>query len=247
VIILMVVGLSKHAEASAILFTDRTAFDAALNGDYELFTDFPPNDLSLVSVLIVGWTGGGLRILQDVSEIILGPSIGVNGTFSPENGGANFLPISMTQQITAIGFDLVDAWLQERQFPPPVPPRIPYDVQFSFRTEDGLNITTQLSAPSFFGAVLVDDVFSQLRLFTERPNCGSPCATGFAIDNLAVQSVPEPATALLVLAGAAVLLRRRRFTPREVRSHPRPSRIRYVGASVDIQNTALSLYLKKDK
>jgi hypothetical protein len=205
--VIVLVAIASHkAEASAILFTDRGEFNAALNGDYQLFTEFPLNDLSQVGVQIVGWTGGGVRMVQDVSEIILGPTIGVNGTFSL--GRSNGLFISMTEQITAIGFDLASAWLRQDGFPPP--PAIPHDVRFSFRTEDGLNITTQLSAPSFFGAVLVDDIFTSLSLLTVSPGC--PCYTGYTIDNLAVQSVPEPATALLLLVGAIVLLPHRLTT-----------------------------------
>ena len=62
------------------------------------------------------------------------------------------------------------------------------------------------------GALLYDDAFQFVSL-TSRAQCVL-CASGFLIDNLAVQAVPEPATVVLVSAGLVGVLMLRQFRRR---------------------------------
>jgi len=188
------IGSSK-AEASAILFTDRDAFNAAV-GEHQLFTEFPLNIILPAPISIFGGNYGGVVMVQDIQDINIGDVIGVSGTNSAFSSGYGLM-MGVTKPLTAIGFDLVSATRFEG--PSLIGPSVPNDVRFSFGTHNGFNITTQLSAPSFFGALLVDDVFTGLSLTTVAPDC--VCATNYAIDIWPCrrsQSQPRPCSCSLV-------------------------------------------------
>jgi hypothetical protein len=64
--------------------------------------------------------------------------------------------------------------------------------------------------------MLIDDVFRDLVWTTNGPHCF--CISTFKIENLAVQSVPEPASGFLFsMAAALVVLARRRFRAPTIR------------------------------
>ena len=42
---------NQPVEASAILFADRAEFNAALDGEYQLFTEFPITDASFLPLI----------------------------------------------------------------------------------------------------------------------------------------------------------------------------------------------------
>ena len=200
-IIVLVVIASHTAEASAILFNDRGQFDAALNGDFQSPTIFNRTGLSDIAYSNDGTHPG----------VWFGGFIGYHAYF--------YNPFMTTPSVTAIGFDYVNrtTFSDTGPVPPPflgVPfydPNGPIpDLLFTFKTAGGFNHTSIVPLGSFLGVMLLDEVFSDLKWETNA-NCGF-CISLFVLDNLAVQTVPEPATALLVLVGAMVLLQRRRFT-----------------------------------
>ena len=211
-IIVLVVIASHRAEASAILFTDRAEFNAALNDDYQLFTEFPITDFSLINALVAIGNYRGLLFAGDpFNTIQFGASL--SSYPRPDSGGA-LAPFTLTQPVTAIGFDLVESNVYFPSsygyfdFSSP----IATDALFRFETTNGLVVQTTLAQATFFGVLLMDDVFSSLGWATgPYPGCGF-CAKSVSIDNLAVQSVPEPSSALLLFTGVSALLvaRRRR-------------------------------------
>jgi hypothetical protein len=208
-IAITIVASHRPAEAGAILFNDRSEFNAALNGDYQLVTTPPINSpLSDIWYSITGDRAGQW----------LGLFRGYHFYF-----GATFLS---TTDVTAVGFDLVSTNTMSdiSPFPHPVlnvplyqggPPP---DVLFTFKTVGGIDVTATLTAASFFGVMLIDDVVSDLAWRTNEPFCF--CISTFKIENLTVQSasVPEPASGLLFsMAAALVVLARRRFRSPTIR------------------------------
>ena len=204
----LVVIASHRAEASAILFNDRGQFDAALNGDYQ-------------SPTALNFTG-----LTDIDYSNDGRESGCVGSAAFTAITPSSQSVHVDAHVTAVGFDLVATkTMSDAGFQPGVPlydPAGPIpDVLFTFKTVGGINSTSIVPLDSFLGVMLIDDVFSDLTWYTNA-DCGF-CVSLFAIDNLANgtetitefvvrEPVPEPATAVLVLAGAMVLFQRRRFT-----------------------------------
>ena len=48
-LLVLVFGVASRSHASAILFNDRAEFGSFLEGDYQLFTEFPITDCSYIS------------------------------------------------------------------------------------------------------------------------------------------------------------------------------------------------------
>ena len=150
-IIALVAIASHRAEASAILFTDRAQFNAALNGDYQLFTEFPITDFSLINVLVASGNYGGLLFAGDpFNTIQFGASL--SSYPRPDSGGA-LAPFALTRPVTAIGFDLVASNVYFPSsygsfgFSSPVTT----DALFRFETANGLLVQTTLAPATFFG------------------------------------------------------------------------------------------------
>jgi PEP-CTERM motif-containing protein len=204
IIVFALIASHNRAEGSAILFNDRTAFNAALNGDYELFTEF---DFTHVGGMLLVGNYAGVRVAKDVNVIGFGEQLSSGGLTVDESQTLDF---TFTEPVSAIGFDVVRASYSPIPAAAGGPIYFPTDVEFSFGTVNGLRISTTLAPGSFIGALLIDDVFSDLfhgsptTLRATHPN-DAPYFAGFAIDNLAVQPVPEPSTLLLVSGGIALL------------------------------------------
>jgi hypothetical protein len=200
--ILALVGVFAFAhvgEASAVLFNDRADFNAAVS-DYQLFTYF---DVAGVNPGFVAFGNyNGIEFRGDVSFAIFGSTLGAT---SPPL--TNQLFVSLTEPVTAVGFDLVQSSYTNDflQF-------FPNNVNFSFSTAGGLASTASLAPQSFFGVLLLDDMFASMS-FRAAP-AGCACTTSFAMDNLAVQSVPEPSTMALAVVGCATVLGLRRRSRR---------------------------------
>jgi len=80
--LVLAVLASHKAEASAILFTNRGAFDAALNGEDQLFTEFPITDFSLLGSNFTGIGDyGGVRFAGDIFNQISFGSVLSTGNF----------------------------------------------------------------------------------------------------------------------------------------------------------------------
>ena len=166
-LIISLLASNQAAEGSAILFNDRGEFNAALNGEYQLFTEFPITDASFLPLILVGIGDyGGLRFAGDVLN-----QISFSSTLSsfprPDSG----LFASLSRQVTAVGFDLVasNVYIPENpEFPFSLSP-VPIDARFTFGTEEGLVVQTTLAPGSFFGVVLINDMFSGLGWNTVDP------------------------------------------------------------------------------
>jgi len=108
----------------------------------------------------------------------------------------------LTKQVSAIGFDLVSSNVYfPNSFGFPFSSAVATDAVFAFATKNGLVVQTRLASATFFGVVLIDDVFNGL---SWNPIAECFCPRSVAIDNLAVKTVPEPSTLLLfgIAAGA---------------------------------------------
>jgi PEP-CTERM motif len=209
-LVLVLLVSASPSYAGAILFTDRNDFDAAV-GDHQLFTDFFYHRVDPSGCFCGTVVTGGVEFTGVLDEMLPGPgglffrTIGV----SPRGAGPSF--IEVTEQVTAFGFDLLSSGAAPVF--PPGGPAFPTNVIFSFQTLQGVMLSTSFPGGSFLGVLLLDDIFTDMSLRSDLP----PPApflynSGFTIANVAVQSVPEPATALLLAVGAMVLLQRRRFT-----------------------------------
>jgi hypothetical protein len=91
------------------------------------------------------------------------------------------------------------------------PAIVPTTLTFAFETLAGEQRALSVAPGSFIGALLYDDSFSRLSMGTDA---GCLCGTSFAIDNLAMQAVPEPSTTVLLSTGLAGLLMLRQFRRR---------------------------------
>jgi hypothetical protein len=183
-LITLVILLTTPAMATPIIFTDRTAFDAAVGGT-TLITDFPSVDSGPVpgtccGCCLVGTVDGVLRLgPSDVNAWagVGGPSLVFNG----ESGG---ISATTLHPVTAIGFDMTPLPSFSGNLP------TPYSELFS---TGGHFIFTQ---PQFLGFL-----FPQPTIFSMSGTLFS----AFAIDNMAIKTVPEPPSWLLLACGLAVL------------------------------------------
>ena len=194
-IIVLAVIASHRAEASAILFTDRAAFELAA----------APN-LSPLRVTDVDVIGGGqllysygdiLPVFMDIGGPAVLLSIGDAGVI-PQGGapfGSGFIGVGQfTTPITAVGYDLLGT--------------------FMF---NGMPVTT--TSPIFFGYIFDQPTthlpLPEVALF---PQPGSlPRQSFYIASDIAVRTVPEPSTALL-FGSAFAFLQGVRYRRRSSRS-----------------------------
>jgi len=185
-------AFASAAEANAILFNDRAAFDAAVS-DYQLFSNFGITGFDHGASLVKG-NYGGIEFSGDFGSVAFGATLGATSPpFTSQLGTA------ITAPVTAVGFDLVQS-----SYTPDDVQSFPNSFIFSIGTAGGLNVSAQLTAQSFFGVLLLDDTFANMAFQSGWAGCA--CTTTFAIDNLRVQSVPEPRTMSLVFLGLGSLL-----------------------------------------
>ena len=209
-VVFLMVGSSAYA--APVLFDTREAFNAAI-GEHALFTDF--NLTHVPFTLDFEGDFGGLYLRKEVFELTMGATLGPNGVHSEGQGAG--MGFTTSQPVRAIGFDVVSAFeatgpMFDPQNPFVRPDFVPTNVRFGFLTQTGERQERFVAPGSFVGALLYDDAFQFVSL-TSRAQCVL-CASGFLIDNLAVQAVPEPATVVLVSAGLVGVLMLRQFRRR---------------------------------
>jgi hypothetical protein len=207
VVVVAVIGIPQHAEADAVLFNNRAAFDAALNGEYQLFTDFEIN-FQNPPAFIVGGNYGGLLFSDDEAYIGFGETL----SFFPPIGSHSTGPCctSVTRTVTAVGFDVIASEHHPESGPPTSVPLF-----FGFSTNGGLGATVTVLPGTFVGLLLIDDTLAEFSLINHDADTPFESLSGtlIAIDNLAVQTVPEPSTLLLfgMAAGAVRVAARKRI------------------------------------
>ena len=82
-LLVLVFGVASRSHASAILFNNRAQFDSFLEGDYQLFTEFPITDFSLISSFVAIGDYGALRFAgtpstRFCSEVPYRPTLGLS-------------------------------------------------------------------------------------------------------------------------------------------------------------------------
>jgi hypothetical protein len=181
-----ILALATGTEASTILFTDRAAFNAAV-GEADLFTSFAaPSCGPHFCTLNVG-------PLEIANTFVLGGDTVTFFTGSRFSLGGVF-----REPVSAFGFDLVS-----------VTERVTLNPRaagaFEFETSAGERVSIQIPVSTFVGISLHEDTLLSFVAFGARDDV--------EIDNLAIQSVPEPGTWLLVSAAVPLLVLRRRRRP----------------------------------
>jgi hypothetical protein len=210
-VVFLMVGSSAYA--APVLFDNRADFDAAV-GAHALFTDFAVTHIP--GTFDVGGNFAGLGFSREGTDFYFGDTLGVVGQFAEGNAGRVSLSATITSPIRAVGFDVLFAvaatgpsGFVDGQFLHPS--IVPTMLRFAFTTLAGEQRALAVAPGSFIGALLDGDSFSRLSMGTDA---GCMCGTSFAIDNLAVQAVPEPATMLLLSAGLMGLVMARQYRRR---------------------------------
>jgi len=196
--------LSPHARAAnSTVFTDRTAFNAAVS---------PTNQQDFQSYAI-GTNMAGVNFLPGVN--VTSPNLQTITIFGPPGDhvlfgldrtqpGDLFYDINVTSPYRAFGFNIED-------FDPATPGPAPVDVFFADATTRRVNIfpgATELT-PVFFG-IAADTDITHIRV-TWGPEIVPNANEEITLDDFALSRVPEPGSAFLLSLGALDVFTRRRF------------------------------------
>ena len=193
----LVLAQAEPARAGAILFTDRADFNAAVGGttllDFEEPNTCQPrqNDPGTC----VATYGGLIQFTFDHAGFPAPPGQPMPNAIPLGAGGQN-VGTALLQPVSALGFDL-----------------IPFGS--GVRVQVG-GQTYTLEKPQFFGFLFDSPLTGELPLVGQSLPTGQPPGPGgqtfsvFALDNLVLQTIPEPATLLTFGAAASFLLGFRR-------------------------------------
>jgi hypothetical protein len=75
----VLIVLARSSEASAILFNDRSEFNAALNGEYQFFAEF---DFTHVGGMLLVGNYAGVQVAKDANVIGFGEVLSSGGLTS---------------------------------------------------------------------------------------------------------------------------------------------------------------------
>jgi hypothetical protein len=195
-------GYVAPAQAGAIMFSDRTAFNQAVGSstllDFEETTlcQQRPGDPSSC----VASYGGLIQFWFDHAGFPAAPGEPMPQAI-PFGIGGQTVGTVLLQPVTALGFDLIP-------------------VGQGVRVQVGGQVYS-LDQPQFFGFLYDSPMTGGLPIVGLPLLIGQPPGPGgqlvgqtlsvFALDNLAIQAIPEPATLLTFGAAASCLIGFRRF------------------------------------
>lgn len=188
-VVMVLLADAAMVNASPIVFTDRSSFEAAAqpNRNLQFDADFTACEF-IDSFTCVHTFDNLLTVAYDFAGIgLLGDSIGL-GPWGGQSSGAWFL-----EPVTAVGFDLISI------------PQVGFGSQPAEFHIGGSTfpIDARRSAlPRFFGAIF-DEPTTFLAAFA-NVNFATPHGglVGFSVTNMSVTTVPEPSTITLLTAGA---------------------------------------------
>jgi hypothetical protein len=198
--VLLVLGQAATAQAGAILFTDRDAFNSAVGAttllDFEETTTCQPRPGDPGTC--VASYGGLVQFWFDFAGFPAPPGQPMPKAI-PFGAGGQSVGTTLLEPVTAVGFDLA-------------PLGGPVRVQVGGQTYT-------LEKPQFFGFLYDSPFTGSLPLvgqpipFSQPPGLNGPVGpvSLFTMDNLVLQTVPEPATFFTFGAAASFLLGRRRL------------------------------------
>ncbi len=197
----LVLAQAEPARAGAILFTDRADFNAAVGGttllDFEEPNTCQPrqNDPGTC----VATYGGLIQFYFDHAGFPAPPGQPMPNAI-PFGLGGQTVGTALLQPVSAMGFDLIPSGAGVR-------------VQVGGQTYT-------LEKPQFFGFLFDSPMTGGLPIVDQPMSIGQPPGPGgplvgqalsvFALDNLVLQTIPEPATLLTFGAAASFLLGFRR-------------------------------------
>jgi hypothetical protein len=211
--VLLLIGVSV-CEAAPILYTSRSAFNAAVQPNHDLVFDADFTDCTFIgSGTCVHTFDDLLTVGYDVAGIgLLGDSLGL-GPWGGQSSGARFL-----EPVIAVGFDLVAI---------PTPPRTivnpdgsitidssPQPAQFHYAGSSFGVPAAGIGLPLFFGAIFDAPTTSLPAFATVNYATNHGGTVGFAIKDMSVRTVPEPSTLYLAAAGILLFVARRRSSAR---------------------------------
>ena len=191
---------SRGVEAVPIVFTDRAAFDAAVNPNILITFDGP-----------IEFRGGNGNWAVD--NTLLSLSTGFTIPSAPSGGAFNIFPFNGAQYSLLDGSPIY-AIAMDVSTTAAAPHRVVAGDSFCCPEH-----TFMVSGPQFIGLLFSSPLSVGLNLdvFTT----GQDFITPLVIDNVSIRTapVPEPATSLLMLTGAIALLHARRVMRRAKRTH----------------------------
>lgn len=188
----LLLSVPTPAKAIPTLFTDRAAFDAAV-GSYALLTLDEPSQVSFDAFHGVK-TATYEQLLAFTFDNVGGDGVNPDGTVTLGNTGLGAFG-TVLQPVTAFGFDVVKPFLNGT-------------LSIADIVAGSARFQVSLAGVSFLGVVSASPFLARVEYATPiiHTLAGPEPAFPFTIDNVAITTVPEPSSVMLLLAGVLGLV-----------------------------------------